>query len=66
MNPKVQNRNQKAIDKWLADGNEITVIPSKFPKSHSTRTKSHLFGGMGSRYLTGGTRNTAGRSRQVA
>ena len=66
MNPKIQNRNQKAIDKWLADGNEITVIPSKFPKSHTTRTKSHMVGGMGSRYLSGGTRNTSGRSRQVA
>ena len=66
MNVKIQNRNQKAIDKWLADGNEITVIPSKFPADILRRTKSHIVGGMGSRYLSGGTRNMAGRSRKVA
>jgi len=59
MNPKIQNRNQKAIDKWLADGNEITVIPSKFPADILRRTKSHLFGGAKSDYAVGGNRKRA-------
>ena len=36
---------QAEIDAFLAKGNKITVIPSKFPKSHTTRTKSHMKGG---------------------
>ena len=64
MNPKIQDRNQKAIDEWLAEGNKITVIPSKFSKKHTTRTKSHMKGGVGSRYMSGGTRNMSGRSRK--
>ena len=66
MNPKIQDRNQKAIDEWLAEGNKITVIPTKLPKAHSTRTKSHMKGGVGSRYMSGGTRNMAGKSRKCA
>ena len=66
MNPKTQDRHQKAIDEWLSKGNKITVIPSKLPKAHSTRTKSHMKGGLGSRYLSGGTRNMSGRSRKWA
>jgi len=64
MNPKIQDRHQKAIDEWLAEGNKITIIPTKFPKSHTTRTKSHMKGGLGSRYMSGGSRNFAGRSRK--
>ena len=66
MNPKIQDRHQKAIDEWLAAGNKIKKIPSKFPKSHTTRTKSHMKGGLGTRYLSGGTRNQSGRSRRSA
>ena len=64
MNPKIQDRYQVEINEWLAKGNKITVIPTKLPKAHSTRTKSHMKGGLGSRYMSGGTRNMAGRSRK--
>ena len=66
MNPKTQDRHQKAIDEWLAEGNKITKIPSKFSKKHTTRTKSHMKGGVGSRYMSGGTRNMSGKSRKCA
>ena len=56
MNPKIQDRHQKAIEEWLAEGNKITKIPSKFPKSHTTRTKSHMKGGKHSRFNIGGNK----------
>jgi len=66
MNPKVQDRYQKEIDQWLADGNKITQVPATSGPRHTTRTKSHMKGGLGSRYMSGGSRNTAGKSRKCA
>jgi len=63
MNPKIQNRHQKAIDEWLAEGNEITVIPSKFPANHTARTKSHQMGGRWSSYNVGGNAKVAAKRR---
>ena len=65
MNPKVQNRNQKAIDEWLAEGNEITVIPSKFETRTAARTKSHQMGGRWSSYNVGGNAKTAAKRRSA-
>ena len=64
MNPKVQDRYQKEIDAWLAKGNKITQVPATSGPRHTTRTKSHMKGGLGSRYMSGGTRNISGRSRK--
>ena len=66
MNPKNQNRHQEAIDAWLADGNKITQIPSKFSKKHTSRTKSHNKGGgrWGS-YNVGGNAKIAAKRRSA-
>ena len=66
MNPKIQDRYQKEIDEWLAAGNKITQVPATSGPKHASRTKSHMKGGLGSRYLSGGTRNISGRSRKCA
>ena len=62
MNPKIQDRYQKEIDEWLAKGNTITVIPSKFSSKHTTRTKSHMRGGKHSRFNIGGNKWKARKS----
>ena len=54
------------LDAFLKAGGEITKIKSKKVRKHSLRSKSHQMGGIGSRYMSGGTRNLAGRSRQCA
>ena len=51
---------------WVKAGGKITKIKAKKVPMHSPRTKSHQIGGLGSRYLSGGTRNHAGRSRKVS
>ena len=51
---------------WVKAGGEITKIAAKKMPRHSLRTKSHQIGGLGSRYLSGGTRNYAGRSRKAS
>ena len=66
MNPKTQDRHQKAIDEWLAEGNKITVIPTKLPKAHSTRTKSHMKGGgRWGAYNVGGNNRIAATRRSA-
>ena len=54
MNPKKQDRHQKALDEWLAKGNKITVIPMGETATHSLRTKSHMKGGKHSYFNIGG------------
>ena len=66
MNPKDTTVLDAAVADYLANGGVITTVPAKKYRSHSARTKSHMKGGPGSRYLSGGTRNQAGRSRRVS
>ena len=66
MNPKDTTEPDAAVADYLANGGVITTVPAKKYRSHSARTKSHMKGGPGSRYLSGGTRNQAGRSRRVS
>ena len=54
------------VQAFLDSGGEIKQIKSRKTRKHTTRTKSHMMGGPGSRYLSGGSRNTAGRSRKVS
>ena len=53
------------IQAFLDSGGEIQMIKARKTRKHTTRTKSHMMGGVGSRYLSGGSRNTAGRSRKA-
>ena len=66
MNVKVRTDLDKAVAAYLANGGEIKKIKSKKYRKHSLRSKSHQRGGMGSRYMSGGTRNQSGRSRRSA
>jgi len=66
MNVKPSAVTQAEIDAFLANGGEIKKIKSKKCRKHSLRSKSHQRGGIGSRYLSGGTRNQSGRSRRSA
>jgi hypothetical protein len=54
------------IQAFLDNGGEIKQIKPRKVRKHTTRTKSHMAGGVGSRYLGGGTRNLSGRSRRSA
>ena len=66
INPKIQDRHQKAIDEWLAEGNKITKIPSKFSKKHTSRTKSHMKGGgRWGAYNVGGNNRIAATRRSA-
>ena len=64
--PKAPAITKAQLDAFLKAGGEITKIKSKKMRKHSLRSKSHQMGGMGSRYMSGGTRNLAGRSRKCA
>ena len=64
--PKAPAITKAQLDAFLKAGGEITKIKAKKVRKHSLRSKSHQMGGMGSRYLSGGTRNHAGRSRKVS
>ena len=64
--PKAPAITKAQLDAFLKAGGEITKIKAKKVRKHSLRSKSHQMGGMGSRYLSGGTRNLAGRSRKCA
>jgi hypothetical protein len=56
----------KEMKKFLKAGGEIKVIKPRKVRSHSLRSKSHQMGGVGSRYMSGGTRNQSGRSRKAS
>jgi len=64
--PKAPAITKAQLDAFLKAGGEITKIKSKKVRKHSLRSKSHQMGGIGSRYMSGGTRNLAGRSRKCA
>ena len=69
-NSTMESRDRKTnavlAEAWVKAGGEITKIAAKKMPRHSLRTKSHQIGGLGSRYLSGGTRNYAGRSRKAS
>ena len=66
MNPKIQDRHQKAIDEWLSKGNKITVIPMGKTAKHSLRTKSHMKGGgRWGAYNVGGNNRIAATRRSA-
>ena len=64
--PKAPAITKAQLDAFLKAGGEITKIKAKKVRKHSLRSKSHQMGGVGSRYMSGGTRNLAGRSRKCA
>ena len=66
MNVKPSAVTQAEVDEFLANGGEIKRIASKKYRKHSLRSKSHQRGGLGSRYMSGGTRNQSGKSRKCA
>ena len=66
MTAKAPAVTEAEVQAFLDSGGEIKQIKSRKIRKHSTRTKSHMIGGAGSRYLSGGTRNTAGRSRKAS
>ena len=66
MTAKPASVTEAEVQAFLDNGGEIKQIKSKKTRKHTTRTKSHMMGGPGSRYLSGGSRNTAGRSRKVS
>ena len=65
MSTKPSAVTDKEMKRFLKAGGEIKVIkPRKY--RHSLRTKTHQMGGIGSRYMSGGTRNQSGRSRKAS
>ena len=66
MTPKAPAITKAQLDAFLKAGGEITKIKSKKVRKHSLRSKSHQMGGIGSRYMSGGTRNQSGRSRKAS
>ena len=65
MNPKPSAVTEAQLEAFYAAGHTVTVLKPRKVKRHWLRTKSHLVsGGVGSRYMSGGTRNKAGRSRK--
>ena len=66
MTAKPASVTEAEVQAFLDSGGEIKQIKSRTTRKHTTRTKSHMMGGPGSRYLSGGSRNTAGRSRKVS
>ena len=66
MTAKPASVTEAEVQAFLDGGGEIKQIKSRKTRKHTTRTKSHMVAGMGSRYLSGGSRNTAGRSRKCA
>ena len=66
MTAKPASVTEAEVQAFLDSGGEIKQIKSKKTRKHTTRTKSHMMGGPGSRYLSGGSRNTAGRSRKAS
>ena len=64
--PKAPAITQAQLDAFLKAGGEITKIKAKKVRKHSLRSKSHQRGGIGSRYMSGGTRNQSGRSRKAS
>ena len=66
MTAKPASVTEAELQAFLDSGGEIKKIKSRKTRKHTTRTKSHMMGGPGSRYLSGGSRNTAGRSRKVS
>ena len=66
MNVKPASVTEAEVQAFLDNGGEIKQIKPRKVRKHTTRTKSHMMGGPGSRYLTGGTRNRSGRSRKAS
>ena len=66
MTAKPASVTEAEVQAFLDSGGEIKQIKSRKTRKHTTRTKSHMMGGLGSRYLSGGTRNQAGRSRKAS
>ena len=66
MTAKPASVTEAEVQAFLDSGGEIKKIKSRKTRKHTTRTKSHMMGGVGSRYLSGGTRNQSGRSRRAA
>ena len=65
MNPKVQDRYQKEIDQWLADGNKVTQVPATSGPRHTSRTKSHMKGGRWGAYNVGGNLKIAAQRKSA-
>ena len=65
MSTKPSAVTDKDMKKFLKAGGKVQIITSKKYRS-LLRTKSHMMGGVGSRYLGGGTRNQSGRSRRAS
>ena len=63
MSTKPSAVTDKDMKKFLKAGGKVQIIKPR-ARRHSLRTKSHQKGGLGSRYLSGGTRNQSGRSRR--
>ena len=55
----------KLLAAYLADGGEITIVPSKKVRKHTAYTKSHDHGGRFSQYNVGG-KNRLRASRKSA
>jgi hypothetical protein len=66
MNVKPASVTEAEVQAFLDNGGEIKQIKSRKVRKHSPRSKSHQMGGVGSRYMSGGTRNQSGRSRRSA
>ena len=66
MSTKPSAVTDKDMKKFLKAGGKVQIIKPRKGRSHSLRTKSHQKGGVGSRYLSGGSRNQSGRSRRAA
>jgi len=66
MTAKPASVTEAEVQAFLDNGGEIKQIKPRKVRKHTTRTKSHMMGGAGSRYLGGGTRNQSGRSRRSA
>ena len=66
MSTKPASVTEAEVQAFLDNGGEIKQIKSRKVRKHSPRSKSHQMGGVGSRYMSGGTRNQSGRSRRSA
>ena len=66
MTAKPASVTEAEVQAFLDSGGEIKQIKSRKTRKHTSRTKSHMKGGVGSRYMSGGTRNMAGKSRKCA
>ena len=66
MSTKPSSVTEAEVQAFLDKGGEIKIIKPRKVRKHSLRSKSHQKGGLGSRYLSGGSRNQSGRSRRAA